>query len=58
MDQAQPQPQTPAPRVGAPPDEAEVAWIHVLAGEWQSRWQRLQYPLQYPQALSGASLRK
>jgi hypothetical protein len=36
------------------PEETGVAWIHSLAGEWQSRQERAQNP----QALSGASLRK
>lgn len=38
----------------ASPGEPGVAWIHNLAGEWQSRWERVQNP----QALSGASLLK
>lgn len=38
----------------ASPGEPGVAWIHSLAGEWQSRWERVQNP----QALSGASLLK
>jgi hypothetical protein len=44
-----------APRPSPPPSPpAEIPWIQSLAGEWQSRWERLQYP----QALSGASLLK
>lgn len=42
------------PRKPPPPAPEEIPWIHSLAGEWQSRWERLQYP----QALSGASLLK
>ena len=38
----------------ASPEEPGAAWIHGLAGEWQSRWQQAQYP----QARSGASLLK
>lgn len=38
----------------ASPGEPGVAWIHSLAGEWQSRWERVQNP----QALSGAALLK
>jgi hypothetical protein len=46
----------------APPEAAAEAhsgdpteaWIHSLAGEWQTRWERVQNP----QALSGASLFK
>lgn len=34
--------------------EPGAAWIHSLAGEWQSRWQRVQYP----QARCGAALLK
>jgi hypothetical protein len=45
------EPPDPSP---ARPDEPGVAWIHSLAGEWQSRQERGQNP----QALSGASLRK
>jgi hypothetical protein len=43
------------PEGGSSPtgDPAE-AWIHDLAGEWQSRWERVQNP----QALSGAALLK
>jgi hypothetical protein len=35
-------------------DDSAESWIHSLAGEWQSRWERVQNP----HALSGASLRK
>jgi hypothetical protein len=46
--------QEPTPVGPTPSGEPGVAWIHSLAGEWQSRWERVQNP----QALSGASLLK
>jgi hypothetical protein len=39
---------------GARSDDSAESWIHSLAGEWQTRWERVQNP----HALSGASLRK
>lgn len=42
------------PAAAPPPRPPDVQWIHSLAGEWQSRWERLQYP----QVRSGASLLK
>jgi len=44
----------PAPETSAPSGDPAEAWIHDLAGEWQSHWERVQNP----QALSGASLLK
>jgi hypothetical protein len=41
-------------RPSLPPLPPDIAWIHHLAGEWQSRWDRLQAP----QILQGAALLK
>jgi hypothetical protein len=44
----------PATRVSLSPLPPDIAWIHHLAGEWQSRWDRLQAS----QMLQGAALLK
>lgn len=42
----------PATRASLPPVPPDIAWIHHLAGEWLSRWDRLQAP----QTLRGTTL--